>query len=430
MVLAIGPVHAPTVADLRRLFADLMDDQPGLPLVATIGGGGTFWRAVPPQDRAAHLERMVSAGDDQMLEDVAGYIQRYRPPLSSTLPLSIVVGRESVVVYSTHLLGDGNTFSRMALMIAQADAAGLAELANRASFRTVSSMLASTATAHWREWARRVIGSDESDGAKGVPSRPQAVETSPSVQAEGAADVRSAEAVLTRTQLKALSTWRNTNCRGVSVTAVLASVIYRSLVEQGVPMDGKGLTTLVDLRRYLPADRQSIYGNLAQNVYLEADLCDPAAIASAMGTVIDSARPVPALVADAARARIRRPRRRPPETLGPVRLSLSVMPSLPGVAGLPWVRDAGRRYVGYAYPAGVRGISVFAVHHRDRIELMACFDGRAIQPTAVRSALENVGDAARLLAVPPRGPSHTERADAPKRHAAGPPHGGSLAAPR
>jgi hypothetical protein len=400
MALAIGPLKVPTVHDLRALFAGLMENEPGSPLVCTIGGGGTRWMAVPPQKRAAHLERMVLAGDDLPYDDVAGYIERYRPPLDCDLPLTVVVGPESIVVYSPHVLGDGNTFSRMALMIANADAAGLAELRIRASFREALTVLTSESKAHWRDWARRVI--DRRSRVATTSCDAKVLEPAASaVPVPSAANPRSAEAVLTNSQLSAIIKWRNQNCRGVNMTAVLASMIYRSLVEQGVPMDGTGLNTLVDMRRYLPADRQSIPGNLSQSVYLEADLSDPAQIAATLDAAIASARPVPGLVTGAVKARIRPPRRDEPavDSPGPITMSLSSMPALPGLAGLPWVTETGRRYVGYAYPAGMRGISIYVVRLRDRMELTASFDGRAIEPAVVRSALENVGDASRLLAV-------------------------------
>lgn len=403
MALAIGPVEVPSVSRLRALFTELMAAEPRQPLVATIGGSRTRWTTVPPQDRAAHVAQMVTAGDDLTYDDVTGYIERHRPPLDSTLPLTVVVGRDSIVLYSAHLLGDGNTLSRLALMIAQGDARGLAELRHRASFRDAVGVLTGEAGGHWRDWARRVVGDGPSgEGPTTTPGAPDVVEPpASSVRVAGAPDPRCADAVLTTTQISAISAWRNTNARGVSTTAVLASVIYRSLVEQGIPVRGTGMTTLLDLRRYLPVDRQSIYGNLAQNVYLDAALSDPAAIASALDDAIASARPVPGLVADAAMTRLRPPRPDACETLGPINLSLSVMPGLPGLAGLPWLRERGRRYVGFAYPSGLRGLAIFAVRLRDRLELTASYDGRAIETAAVRSALENVGDAGRLLAASP-----------------------------
>lgn len=391
--LAVGPLKVPTVEALRELFAGLMADDPELPLLCTIGDDGKRWVPVPAGERDAFLARVVSSSAEMPFDDTVGHIERHRPPVDTDLPLSVVLGPESVVIYFSHLLGDANTFSRAALMIATADGAGLATLRERASFRDALRILRSETSAHWREWARLAMpGRGTTDGA--VPAGPVSRPPRPIADAP---DPRAAEAVLTNAQVSALTKWRNQNCRGVSITAVLTSAVYRALVEHGVPMDGDGFYSLFDLRRYLPAEQQGMVGNLAKSVYLSADLTDPAAIAAAMDAVIDSARPVPGLVAGAAVTRIRPPQHDDVQTPGPISMSFSSMPTLPGLADLPWLRDTGRRYVGYGYPVGVRGISIFAIRLRDRMELTASFDGRVIDPAVARRALAELTDVHRLL---------------------------------
>ncbi len=250
--------------------------------------------------------------------------------------------------------------------------------------------------AHYRAWTRRAL-----DGVR--PTHPTPPQTGAQTVARGNRAPRpgTAEGLLDNAQLRALTKWRNEHHPGASITAVLTSRMFRALVEAGVPMRPDGFYSLFDLRSLLPEGAPTT-GNLAKSLLLLADLADPAAVDRAMREAIDTRRALPALIGGAVATRLRgrsaptpahtpaqTPDQTQPVSTGPITLTFNSMPTLPGLAALPWA-DGPRRYVGLGYPISTDGISVFAVRFRDRMEISVSFDRARIDPDQVQRAIAAV----------------------------------------
>jgi hypothetical protein len=76
-------------------------------------------------------------------------------------------------------------------------------------------------------------------------------------------------------------------------------------------------------------------------------------------------------------------------------LTFNSLPTLPGVADLPWSTTAGRRFFGFGESVGPGSVTIFALRMRDHMEITASFDEGSASPDAVRAALDAIarGDA-------------------------------------
>jgi len=195
--------------------------------------------------------------------------------------------------------------------------------------------------------------------------------------------------VLSNADLRLLSQWRNARAKGASITAVMASLMVRSLEEAGVAVDTSGFFTLVDLRRYL-ADQpvgRFLGGNLAKAVRLICDLRDPFAVDAALSDVVASGRTLAATVFGAGLSLLTPPAGAGPALGAPLTLTYNSIPGLPGASGLPWVDGIPGRYVGAGFPVGGDGLSIVALRLREHMEMAASIAPGTVDPGLVRQLL-------------------------------------------
>ena len=425
--MAARPLDMAPLAEVRQAMLDFVEDHPDHLLAGRMDRDAGRWRPVPPAERRAHVEKIIRATDPADRLDpahIAEALERYRPPLDSPEPLHAVIGPDSIQTYLAHAAGDAATFTEVVLRLARADAAGLAELNRRLRLRDLSSVLLHQDRVTYRGWlarAARILRpsrtGDPEPPTSVAPEIDQAATVAGESTAAGAAPGRPgpprpgyAGCVLSNADLRAITKWRNSTNPGASITAVLASRTYAGFVAAGVPLERFGFYSLFDVRSVLPADAQ-LWGNLGKSLYLPADLADPLAVDAAIKAVLAGRRVIPAVAAGAlltlfsrhasrlvspVASRLTRRTTRPPAVdptpvhEAPVVMTFSSMPSLPGLAAMPWVPDAPRRYFALGYPTGPDGLSIFAARFRDRMEITASFDRSRIDPDQAQRAIEAV----------------------------------------
>ena len=81
----------------------------------------------------------------------------------------------------------------------------------------------------------------------------------------------------------------------------------------------------------------------------------------------------------------------------PLVLTFNSLPTLPGVAELPWTVERGRRFYGFGESHDGAGVTLFALRMRDHMQLTASFDARSAEPAAVRAALADLAQPAEVL---------------------------------
>jgi hypothetical protein len=384
-VVLATPLVAPSAARIRELLAEFLLRHPEAPLACRVDAGSGRWLPVPAAGREAHLDRVLVTADDP--GDLAEHVTAHQASFAADLPVVVVATPTSLMVRINHAAGDAVTLTQLLLALAQAGPGGLEALAHRAGTKAPVQGLLGELRAHHRDWTGylRHRSAPPAGTVTGPPAplRPSFAGT-----------------IVSNSALRDITRWRNTHAKGVSLTCVLTTLVHRALERSGVPMDGTGFYTLIDMRPLLPATPELRLGNLAKSLYLAADLTDPHSVGAALKEVQDTQRALPAAVIGAFTSALSRPHQ-PPEALppvSPVTLTFNSMPGLPGIADLPWAEGANKRFYGFGPSLGPGGVTVFAIRLREHTELTATFDEASASRDVVRGALEMVADPAALLA--------------------------------
>jgi len=368
-VMLATPLTAAPIERVRAVFAEFLRRHPEAPLSCRVDG--TRW--APVDDVEAHLDRVLRPAPDP--DDLEAHVAAHGAA-PADLPFVATLSPTSVMINGAHVLGDAVTLAQLLLAVATADPDAFAAIGDRARTADALRALARGLPGHGRGWL---------DHAR-HPVAPPAVRPVPTVVPPAPAF---AGTVLDQAALRAITKWRNANARGVSLTGVLASLAHRALTAHGIPVAGDGLYALVDIRGAVPGPR---FGNLAKALYLPARLDDPAAVSAALSAATDSRRAVPATVAGL------RPQAPPSDVVAtPLVLTFNSLPTLPGVADLPWTVERGRRFYGFGESHDGAGVTLFALRMRDHMQLTASFDARSAEPAAVRAALADLAQPAEVL---------------------------------
>lgn len=391
-VIAVTPVAPAPLETVRARLLEHLLAHPESSLAHTLGAGSRRWTPVPPAELADHVAQMVIVGDRIETESIGQAALRRRPPTHG-LPLRVLIGPDSVCAYFAHANGDASMFLPIVRAVALGDFSAI-DNAPRAGVKHVVAAARGQFSDHYRDWWAFGRGRD-TDPGEGAGAG--AAVTEAEWIAAGPASPACESIVLTNAHLRDYTRWRNENHRGVSITAVLTSATYRALRAAGVPVDGTAFYSLFDVRQYLP-DALAVTGNLAKSLGLRADLADCVDVDRAMTAAMTTARVVPALLIGALTRTVRPVEHRDDSSSGPLSLTFNSLPNMPGLSDLPWTTETGRRYVGVGYPTGRRGISVFALRLRDRMEVSISFDDGAVDPAAVRQALSALESPAELMA--------------------------------
>lgn len=389
-VILLTGVRARPVEQVRALLSEFLHRHPGHALACRIDRRGHRWVQVPASDRAAHVNRLVIAGDDPDPEDLDSYIRTHIAALDPDLPFVAAVGRHSFFIIMCHCVGDGVTLDRLAATLLAADAADDSEVVARLAAmepRMEQSLavreLLRGLPRHRQDWFAHVPNPLRRRSA----SRPQ-IASRPA----GPPRPAFAASVVTNEHLRALLQWRNRETPEAGIAAVLTSATYLALVGQGLDLDGGGYYAILDLRQCLPGDQATRYGNGAKSLFLTAELDDPQSISTALQRANDARRVVPAVA-------IRSPmRQRQPAAHGQAQrggrltLTFTFQSTLLAVPRLPVAGDLPRRMYGFGTPASPGGLAVFAIRLREHLQFVASFDATIVPTEAVRRALASLTD--------------------------------------
>lgn len=386
-VLAVTPLDGVSIDRMRAALLEHMRRQPAAAISCRLDEQAGRWVPVPERDRRAHVARVLVPVADPDPDRIDEHITAHLAAAAPDLPFVAFVGPTSVTAVVAHAVGDAVTSLRLVAALARADGALLSAIEPRTGPAVVVRALASQLGTHRSAWMAHFR---QPTGPPVPGSGPFTGESRPGF----------AGTVLDNAAVRDITRWRNKNRPGVSITAVLTTAAFRALRSQGLSIHDGGFYALVDIRGYLPDVDGHRFGNLAKSLYLGADLDDPNAVAAALAAAQDSRRALPALVAGAAITALRRPALDQPSPVGgPVMLTFNSLPSIPGMADLPWSAAGMRRYYGFGASSGPGGITMFSLRMRDHLQMTASFDEASTPGDAVRKALDSLSDIPALLSL-------------------------------
>jgi len=387
-VLALAPIKAPDLGELRSKMVKFIADNPRHPLACTLEQGGRRWRPIARQDRERHVNELIVPDGKFDIEEPFEHLDRNRPAEGSTAPFKVVVGADTMLLYFAHAAGDIAVFAPFSVLLSLGDIDGLKTLTADAGLPVAVKILLKEIRPHWRGWWQHAR---KPDGA-----------APPSV---GAADARHSSPVTTArgvtvspVEFSAFKEWRRRTCPELATTALMASAMFIAMEREGIPLNDKGFYTLVDLRRHLPKKQALRPANLAKSAYIAADMHDPQAIGDGVKQLVESARAVPALLAGAvSTALARSPHDAGLTRLEPITMTFNSMMRIPGIEHFPWIDPRDAHFITMSYHVGVNGISVSACAVEGGMSMSASFDPTRVDPAAVSRALGHLRDMPELL---------------------------------
>lgn len=388
-VLTLTPIAAPSVDDLRSKMVDFMASDPYHPLCCTLEDSGKRWRPVAPEDRMRHVTETIVHGGPFYVDDPFPYLDEHRPDDGSTAPFKIMVEPDSITFYFAHACGDAAVFSPFTVLVALGDIEGLRPLKADAGLGVAIKIFGKEAGQHWGEWWQHLRANGNS--TPGVP----AVDAPPQ---RGRPVTTATGTLLTANEFNDFKAWRKRVYPELATTALMASAVYLALTAEGVPVNGVGFFTLVDLRRHLPEKQSLRPGNFAKSAFIPADMANPVDVGAGLRQLVASSRAVPAMLSGALSMALRR-KGSPatPGTAGPVTMTFNSMMRNPGVEHIPWTDPSEARYITMAYPVDSEGISVSACAVEGRVLFSASFDSNRVDAGAVARALGHLHDMPTLL---------------------------------
>ena len=388
-VLALTPINPPDIDEIQAKYVEFMESDPTHPLCCTLEDGGTRWQPVPPPQRRAHVERVIVRGDACDLEDPFAYLVDNQPPAGYNAPFKVVIGPDSCTSYFAHATGDAAVFSPFSVLMALGDIDGLKPLRANAGLAAAGKIFLKEVSAHWRDWWAHSRSSEvvmpKAMGVADTFATPTGKTTAVGI-------------TVSQEEFARFRAWRKADYPDLSATALMASAVYRALAGQGVPVNPAGFYTLVDLRRHLPKNQALRPGNLAKSAFVPADMDSPSNVAASLKRLVDTSRAVPALLAGAISAALRRGSHdEDPSEPGPVTMTFNSMARLPGLEHVPWSDPSQAQYFTMSYPSGANSLSIAAVSIEGRVVFSASFDPGILDKGAVLAALEQLHDMPSLL---------------------------------
>jgi len=392
VVVAAGPLVAPTRADLAHAVVELA----GRPATARLGwvldASGRRWLA--PQDRDEHLRRCVHELPPQT--DRPALIMAAAAIDLGAAPFAFVISGDHVVLAVDHVIGDGYFITRLL-----AAAIELATGGERPGWLDREPVHRPLTRALWQQFgrdprrlralvehARRHRAAAPAPETAAVPGRPW----TPSPDCR----IRSTD----RAALRELKAWRREHAPGVSTIplAIAAADLARRAV--GVPAVAAPLV-LFDARRHLRPHGADITGNFCAGLRLDVtDPGDPVAVDDAIKHAAALGRPL-AVTAAAAFAARRTRSRQDAQAAGSGDgwdVAYTHMGKPPELARL--TRAGGERaaYFGLLPPSGPRGVTFAMSEIGEHLNVSVSFHRNEVDARLVDAVLDElVGDPVGLL---------------------------------
>ncbi|WP_322768774.1 hypothetical protein [Frankia sp. Cr1] len=405
-IMLAGPAEMPDVTAVRVAAEQLFTMKPDHRLFRRLDPSSTKWIPTPAGDIRRHCVATIVPMDDPDQDDLAGHIERLYTSAVPTLPFQIYVGRRYAALSMAHCLGDGwlSTNAFPALLRAGLDgdppvaltgdetALPLARALIRFYGRDPRRLLATVRDARSsppKSAAPARTGRMPAAAAGNAPSRP--ADAAPAVVARRSpgstlADIRS---------------WRDAHAPDSTSAAVLFAAARVAFDRCGLgPPAGAGVFTLIDNRRFLPADA-TVAGNFAVGLHMApVNPVDPVAISRTLRQTVTSGRSLATLCLIAVRGyRQRLPAASlPTDAHSPAHpcLVLNHLGRVPRFEQLSWIGgsaggdpgpDAPQVYSA-STPGGSDVISVKFVELRGAVSVTATFHPSSFPRSAVAAAID------------------------------------------
>jgi len=385
VVRVLGPLTGVTADGLRAAILRLFRNDPGHPAWCRIDAAGRRWLIDSDPTFTARVADMVvevdSGGGDPADALGRAVLDAGRPDL----PVILAVCEGHLAVRTNHAIGDGGTIWRLIASVVDEAVAARQPVHGRRGVR-----------APLTRAAIRFFGREPGRVVRMLRAPRQTPPASDGVPAQewpspGSVYLRSEVDYLAR-----LRQWRDSHAPGASTGSVFMAAVSGAFAAVGLPVAQSALVIVVDIRRYLPAGTVA-EGNLASGQYLEfTDPSDPLEIQESLRAMIQTGRPLTALALTDLRAllggdpislRVADPGQ--PSTSRPSpRLTLSHMPSVPVLDGLPWAGPrSGRQIRTISTPTSPSAITVTSAVDSGQIHVTASFHADVFAPEVVEAAL-------------------------------------------
>lgn len=367
-------LDAPTPQAVRAAVLGALE--PGSPWARLVDVDSATWRPVGPDERDQWADALVTTGPAVGMD-----LERASLLLDEPLgrrPFYVVVTPDALLLRVNHVSGDG---------------VGTHALVRRMLGSGEPPMPYGETTPQIERRVLRALGRHPLRTAHVLATyrRPATEHYVPAAEAmSGVEPVM----VSSRTDVgyaRRLLALRDERWPGASFSAVLLVGLRRALAEH-VARPRPGAELLVDVRRYLGDDAPEL-GNLARGFYVCSDDDeDPGEVSRVVKRDLDRGVPLIALGASLATARLRRGGGEPMVAAGGAgpRLALTYLRGLGGP--VPDVFRPGGGFWTVTAPNGPEGITVLARELGDTFALDATFFPDALDPAAVRSALDHLLD--------------------------------------
>ncbi|WP_196073302.1 glycosyltransferase [Nakamurella alba] len=384
--IMVTPVVLPDIEAVRAMVERVMADLPTAPHLSVLDPQRQRWvpvAAAARRDRVVEIVRPIGdpvpGAEDDLLNAIAADVD-------PGIPMWIGVGPSTVGYLTSHVAGDAATGTAIIRAVIDLDEDLLRRtLLGRATTATVTKAAWQQFRAHGRDWVRAARHRGDTG-----PAAPDAgVAGAPTATADTGAQMIGMR--LSNKDMIRINKWRNRNAKGASITAVLAVLVRRALVTEGIPVRADGMFSLFDLRRYA-AEGAALTGNLGKSIYLPCDLTDPTSVDHALQETIDSGRPAAATLIGAVLHRISSVLRRgsgehgSAPAGGSISMTFNSMPGLPGTSDLPWLPGREKVYVGGGFPVSADGITIFAHRLREHMEITVSAPAH-LDAAAIRRAI-------------------------------------------
>ncbi|WP_239381445.1 hypothetical protein, partial [Frankia sp. CIT1] len=332
-IMLAGPADMPDVAAVRVAAEQLFTMKPGHRLFRTLDPSSTRWRPTPTAEIRRHCVTMIVPMDDPDPDDLTGHIERLYASAVPTLPFQLYVGRRYAALSIAHCLGDGWLSTNAFPDLLRAGLDGDPPVALTRD-ETVLPLLRALIHFCGRDprrllamlrgprpsgppaappRSRRAAGGPPPASTARAPAATSTTTTSTAATSTAAPSRPAAPALAVVARHSPVSTladireWRDAHAPGSTSAAVMfaAARVAFDRCGLGTPASA-GLFTLVDNRRFLPADA-NVAGNFAVGLRMfPVDPVDPVAISRALRETVASGRPLATLCLIAARGYRRR----------------------------------------------------------------------------------------------------------------------------
>ncbi len=348
IVMTFGPVAVPSVEAVRAAFHTLATSGNPVRLgYRTHRRGQWEWIAPAISSRLREIVRFAPAGPGRPDHSLECWLA---DNLIDDLPVQLALQEDYVSISIDHSLFDAQAAVRLpVLLFDTVRGAGTSTALTASSRAPLARALIATFGARPRSWSRLARDVRHHRARQRERPLPFTMSTTDSSErkvplAAGSALTRHAFGSCDSKTMRVVRRWGRE--RGISAVPTLIYLVSCALEASGIATSGEGFI-LVDLRRYLPAG-VSTTGNFIASlpVRVRDPRNSPADLGVDVKAGIASGRPLASIAARLMSQRLRRAVPPSADTNVPVpshaRLSMSVLPSMPGWERLPWDGDASR----------------------------------------------------------------------------------------